>query len=499
MNNKKLSLSESKAILNNKRSREIMARKNHLWFFSTYFPHYIKYEMAPFHKRMFTLTEDERVKILEIISFRGSAKSTIMTLSYPVWSIISKQNKKFVVIMSQTQDQAKQHLLNIKKELETNELLKADLGPFEEHDEIWGAYSIALPWYDAKITTASVGQTIRGLRHKQHRPDLVILDDIEDLASVKTKESRDKIYNLLTGEVFPAGEKNTRFIIVGNLLHDDSVLMRIKKGIDNKFLDGKYMFVPLLDDNGKIAWPGKYPDIASVKEEERKIGNEISWQREYMLKILPDEGQVIHQDWLKYYDQIGANSKDYRFTLTGIDPAASEADHADCTAAVSARVYGYGKDMKIYILPHPLNKKLAFPKAVKELKRIYDLRDNGAVRRMLVESFGYQKVLAQRLKEEGIPAEEVTPLGQDKRARLIMTSQLIADGKILFPRHGTEDLIRQIVYLGSERYDDLVDAFTLLVYKALAEIKKPATPEIFFISTPMRRSGRQLSDDWDDD
>jgi hypothetical protein len=50
------------------------------------------------------------------------------------------------------------------------------------------------------------------------------------------KPVRDEIRhtNGFYGEVIPAGDRNTRLIIVGNLLHEDSLLMRIKEEIENK-------------------------------------------------------------------------------------------------------------------------------------------------------------------------------------------------------------------------------------------------------------------------
>ena len=65
----------------------------------------------------------------------------------------------------------------------------------------------------------------------KHRPDLVICDDIEDMASVRNKESRDKTYSWLKGDVFPIGDDKTKIVIVGNLLHEDSTLMRIREEI----------------------------------------------------------------------------------------------------------------------------------------------------------------------------------------------------------------------------------------------------------------------------
>ncbi len=117
---------------------------------------------------------------------------------------------------------------NIKEELESNELLRSDLGPFrEENVDEWRSYSLVLPQYGAKIMAASTGTAVRGLRHGQFRPDLIIGDDLEDQATTKTRESRDKTYKWLTGEVIPAGDHTTRLVIIGNLLHEDSLIMRL--------------------------------------------------------------------------------------------------------------------------------------------------------------------------------------------------------------------------------------------------------------------------------
>jgi hypothetical protein len=59
--------------------------------------------------------------------------------------------------------------------------------------------------------------------------------------------------------------------------------------------------------------------------------------------------------------------------------------------------------------------------------------------------------------------------GQDKRARLALTSHAVQSGQVLFPRQGAEDLINQLVNFGIEKHDDLADAFSLLIIKALEE------------------------------
>lgn len=75
-------------------------------------------------------------------------------------------------------------------------VLKADIGPFEEVSDEWGADSIVISNYGARIMAVSTEQSIRGIRHGQYRPDLVICDDIEDLNSVKTRDGRERTFFL---------------------------------------------------------------------------------------------------------------------------------------------------------------------------------------------------------------------------------------------------------------------------------------------------------------
>ena len=285
------------SMFNDRNIRTAITRQSHFMFFHFYFAHYVTYETAPFQRELFHFTEREDIKNLFVVAFRGSGKSTLLTTSYPIWAILGEQQKKFVLILCQTRSQAKQHMMNLKRELESNDLLKNDLGPFQEENDEWGASSLVFSRLNARITAASTEQSIRGLRHNQHRPDLIIGDDVEDLASTKTREGRNKTYQWLTGEVIPAGDKNTRLLIVGNLLHEDSLLMRIKEDVEKQRIDGVFREYPLIRE-GAILWPGKYPSLEDIEVEKRKAGNEFAWEREYMLRIVPDEDQAIHREWI---------------------------------------------------------------------------------------------------------------------------------------------------------------------------------------------------------
>ena len=206
-----------KTILKDGRVRRKLAKENHYWFFHIYLSEYVKYPTAQFQKEMFYLTENEAQRTAVIVAFRGSGKSTIMTLSYPIWAMIGCQEKKYIIILSQTQQLCRLILSNIKQELEKNELLIRDFGPFREQADEWSSNTLLVNSYGVRIASISCGESIRGIRHLENRPDLIICDDVEDLTSVKTKEGRDKTFSWLTGDVIPAGDRNTKIIIIGKI------------------------------------------------------------------------------------------------------------------------------------------------------------------------------------------------------------------------------------------------------------------------------------------
>lgn len=460
-------------LLEDKQLRIQLAKESHLWFFHIYFSRFVKYETAPFQRELFAITEDESIQNAVIDAFRGSGKSTIMSFSFPVWAILGKPQKKYIVIITQTQQQSRLILNNLREEFETNTLLQADFGPFEKEHAEWSLNSLMLPQFGARIDGFSAGESIRGVRHEQYRPQLVILDDIEDLASIKTKETRDKTYQWFTGDVVPLGDKETKIILIGNLLHEDSLIMRRIKDIQNGQVSGVIKSYPLLDEKRISLWPGKFPTQKEINEEKRKVGSESAWQREYLLRIVVDEEMVVRPEWIQYYDMVPELTGDYNLSAVGVDLAISQEDTANKTAIVASRVFGTRDKLRIYLLTNPLNKRIDFPKQIAYIKSYFDTLGGRSTNTWIyIEQVGYQEALIQKLTSDGYPAKGVKIRGQGKRERLALTTHLIQNGHILFPRHGVEDLITQLTNFGVEKYDDLADAFSLLVIKIMEELGK---------------------------
>lgn len=454
-------------IRSTRKIRIATARGSHYWFFNLYLGRYVKHPTASFQRELFAITENAGSKCDVIVAFRGSGKSTIVTVSYPIWAVLGSLQKKFVLILGQTQSQARMHLANIKSEFEANDILRNDFGPLEEQSDEWGSTSLVLKKYGARISCASVDQSIRGIRHGEFRPDLIICDDVEDMMSVKTREGRDKTFNWLTGEVIPAGDQQTKIVMVGNLLHEDSLLMRLKEAFEADKLVGQFSAYPLVDHSGRILWAGKFPDEVAIEALHKTVGNEVAWQREFLLRIIPDEDQLIHPDWIQRYDRIPEEIHGkYLYTRIGIDLAISLRDTADYTAMVVAKVYGYQEDLHVYILPQPqlVNRRMTHLETIDCIK---DLANQFDYPRIFVEEVGYQGALIEQLSQLSLNTEGVKVAAQDKRARLTLVSHLVQSGKIKFPTRGAEHLIQQLTGFGIEKHDDLADAFAILMLKVL--------------------------------
>lgn len=460
--------------------RIAMAKKSHYWFFHYYFgPRYAKYRTADFQRQIFNITENPDLQNIIITAFRGSAKSTIITLSYVIWSIVGVKQKKFPVILGHTQLNTQIHLHTIKKELEENTDFRKDFGPFREEIASDGTQSILLPDYGANISTRSIGQNIRGIKYHQHRPDLFIADDIEDSDSVRTQENRDKLFDWLTSDVIPAGDKDTQLVFIGTPLHNDSILMRLKqlfKDSDPK----KHIFCefPIIDQDGKPLWPGKFTNEEDIKSERTKCFNDFAWRREYLLEIVDSEDQIIKRDHIKYYQDLPTENS--RFAALSIDPARSQKATADCTAMVSGKMYGYGKDATLYIMPNPVNERLSTDQLIERAMSLSKALGGNYYSRVYVEDVNFQGIITDILKARGVPAIPFPLRGMSKEDRLIAISSLIQIGSVRFAQTGNEELIEQLLGFGREAHDDLVDGLTMLIIQAFTEAKKPR-PSIVWI------------------
>lgn len=460
-------------MVEDKKIRRAIVRRNFAWFFSFYYGYgeYVDCETAPFHENMFAIAEDTGIPNALIAAFRDSAKSTILSEAFPVWAILGDQHLKNILIISRTQQQARGHLRSIRELLEKNSILQDDLGPFrEEKSGPWSITSLYLKRYKARITAASMEQNIRGIKDGQHRPQLIICDDIENYDSIRTIESRNKTYEWLMGEVVPTGAKHARVFILGNLMHPDGIMKRQQKKIDAGNMRGIYLEVPILDENGNPTWPGKFPTKEAVEEYRKTKGiDEIAWQKEFMLKFPQDETQLIRRECITQ-EPIPPRKHEYgyRFSAIGIDLATSQKTTADYTAMVVLDVFGHGKERIIYVRPEFVNARMDSSETIRRIVSLSKIIGGGIPVPVYAERANLESFATGILKEEGVVVKTIKS-GIDKEHRVLTVAPYIQLRKILFSPECPEPLLTQLVGFGQEKHDDVADAFTAGVIGILEE------------------------------
>jgi len=423
-------------------------------------------QMASFHEELFNDLESLQ-KFIAILGFRGSAKSTIVE-AFVLWAIVTKRHK-LAVMIGATDSDAKRNLANIRKMIESSKELQEDFGILVKKKSVemshkWSEEQLNL--CDGFIVARSRGQNIRGMKFtddnmKDHKPDLIVGDDIENTDSTKSQEQRKKTRQWFFAEVL-AGMKPeelglTRVIIIGNLVHKDCLLANLEKNGKDIV---KVKRFPLIDANGYVTWRAMYPTRESIEAKKQEIMLSgaglglVIWAREFLLKIVNEEDQIIKETDIQYYDESWLQKKFLRSGV-GVDLAISEKQTADCTAMIPAMVVQneYGEE-RILILANFVNERLDFHGIVSNA-RLLKARLRNPVR-FFVEGNQFQRVATQVFMKNGIDAVNVFS-SQDKKFRLNMVAPYIKSGIVLFPKQGAEELLTQIIGLGVEPHDDACD------------------------------------------
>ena len=221
------------------------------FFDKTYFPHYGRAAPSALHEYLYT-------RLPQIINHpsgqrdalaapRGEAKSTKISMAFVLWCLVTAA-KWYPIIVMDAFEQAAEMLEAIKAELEANPRLQGDFPEACGQGRVWRAGVITTS-NGRKVEAFGSSKKIRGRRHGPHRPDLAIMDDIENDENVNTPAQRDKLQRFVTKGVLNLGPPDDSMdaIIVGTVLHYDSVLARFLR---NPLWNRKVF-------RAIITWPGR--------------------------------------------------------------------------------------------------------------------------------------------------------------------------------------------------------------------------------------------------
>ena len=447
--------------------------KNNMALFGKYcFPTALKKTTPPFHTDIYKYLADEEKKRVLIAAPRGTAKSTVTTLIYPLWRAAFKASDEelFIVIISESQAQSINFLSRIKYHLTFSQEFKrvfGDLGP--ETASRWTHTDIILA-NQTRIVAVGTGQRVRGFLQGDTRPNLIIVDDFESELNAYTPEARAKNRKWLTEAVIPSLSDDGKIAMIGTVISEDCFLCWAKESSAWNVL-----WFSIWNDDEKSIWPERFPKerILSIKEEFKSVGNINGFFQEYMNIAQSPEDAPFQPNWIKMhhweYTRIQGqncliknkgleNEKTKPVELyTGVDPASSLSTRADyfviTTIAIDAENNKYIVDIyRNRISP------------AEQPKLIINTYKKFKPRRIKIETVGYQEALRtavrELMKEESlyIPGLEsgVKPRNS-KSERLLSLVPLFAKGTFYFR---PEDIKAQQEFLSypKGKHDDIMDS-----------------------------------------
>lgn len=319
-------------------------------FCKYYFPEYFDpeeggAEFAWFHKRA-AKEIIENPNIFAVLEWpREHAKSVFGDIFIPLF-LKAKGQVTGVVIASANRDKADGLLSDIQAQLESNQRYINDFGE---------QYSLG-SWTEGQFITKDGcgfwaigrGQSPRGIRVAHNRPNLLLIDDIDDDEQVRNSDLIDKSTDWLRGALMGAMSiMQSRMIMLGNRIAKYSILAKIVGDVNEDDKVNKKIFhckVYALEnpkthkedqsETGQPAWP-RYTR-SHITNRMEVMGYRMA-QREFFHRQIT-EGKVFKPEWLIY--KTLPKISDFEAIVTYNDPSFKDSKKNDFKAIVAVGKIG---------------------------------------------------------------------------------------------------------------------------------------------------------------
>ena len=407
------SLVRETAVEKERRIRRL--QKDYAAFCEYYFPHFLQLRdktsgevvrivhNAPFHNAA-ALKVKNTPNLKAVFKWpRGHAKSTHMDIFTPLWLMFQpKRLINFMVVVGKSEDSANRLLGDIQAELQYNKRIIADYGKQMSMGD----------WTEGEFTTkdgvhflaCGRGQSPRGLRKRESRPDYIVIDDLDDDELCRNPRRVREMTDWVKEALFGALDVGRgRFIMVGNLISKTSVLANICK------TKGVHVSeVKAVDGEGNPTWREKW-----TKEEARTYAEFVgyrAWEKEMMHNPIT-EGTVFKQEWIKYAKHPAW--RDFDELVLYIDPSWKSKKTNDTKAA---KLWGKYKSQLWHL--RAFVRKASVAELVRWCYDLYEwsLEKNISIRFMMEASF-MQDIILDDFTIEGTQRDYQLPITGDKRKK----------------------------------------------------------------------------------
>lgn len=473
-------------------ARRTQAQADFGFFTQTYFPHYIR---SPHRSKLHDYLFERLPAIVAaptgqtdaIAAPRGEAKSTLVSQLFVLWCLVTGR-KRYPVIVMDSIDQAYPMLEAIKAELEFNPRLSTDFPDQVGQGRVWQAGTIVTRG-DAKVQVAGSGKKLRGLRHGPYRPDLCVLDDIENDDQVRNPDQRDKLQAWLSKTVLPLGGAGAKFdvVYIGTILHYDSVLSRTLANPLWRAARFRALLTwpadmaawdeweALLRNSGEAVADAWY----AAHQVEMDAGSVVSWAARPLLALMKIRARDGHDTFDSEYqnDPVAGDNAPFAGAIAywgslpepardllwfgAVDPSLGKAGASRDPSALLVGALHRPTGV-LYVVEAAIKKRLPD----KIISDVIDLQRRYRCVLWVVESVQFQEFLRteliKRAHAEGVPmpARAVSPIA-DKLLRIETLQPHVKNGQILLhAEHAT--LVDQLRHFPKADHDDGPDALQML-------------------------------------
>jgi hypothetical protein len=219
-------------------------------WFRYYFPNYYKSDAAEFHKKA-TRRLIKNKRWYEVRAWSRELAKSARIMFETFYLVLVKKDVHVVLLISNSEDNATRLLTPFRINFEKNPRLKNDYGKLQHYGN----------WTDSEFTTTAgttfralgAGQSPRGTRAEEKRPDLIIIDDIDTDIDCRNPKTIKQKWNWIEQALIPtvSVSGNYRIIFNGNVIAKDCCITRAMDKA--KHVD----VVNIRDSKGKSTWPQK--------------------------------------------------------------------------------------------------------------------------------------------------------------------------------------------------------------------------------------------------
>lgn len=425
-------------------------------------------EAAPFHEEWSRLLlfgrENEAIE-----GFRGSAKDQYVFQAYIMYCLkYPAYERCYIVILCATGRIAQSKLLAITRRFQSAEC--SSMRPHVERviEDSGAAFQVLYKdGMQVRVEAYGKGASIRGLVWGAKRPDILIMNDPQDLEDMNSPRTLEKDWEWFTSDVIFLGN-STRIFLIANNLGALCIIERVfQHARELRFDCRRY---PVLDVNDNSTWPAKEPTKVVLAERDsfRSMGEIDTWMREKMCQVMAEESRPLKPELYEYFDPFAPMEKGGTVIKIVLDPAISEKSDADESVITAAAFRDDGhKD----ILEMDVARRNPY-KIVDDLFRMVSRYDPAMVG---IETIAYQEMLAQEIERQqrtrGIYFNVVrirgmkgrTKTSKEQKIRLRLQPQM-AVGAIRLPKGAAwiAPLIEQTRVFPYGAHDDMLETLAML-------------------------------------